>query len=116
MSLFVGRCTTKGRRSWQNTMSGRKETGVESTQERASRYLWNPMARMADVLGEQRVWCRGEGSTLINDAGREFVDGCGSLWYVLVGYGRDEIVDAAAAQMRQLPAWMIFGNNVTPAT
>src|SRR5439155_14049100 len=39
-----------------------------------------------------------------------------SLWYVLVGYGRDEIVEAVAAQMRQLPAWMIFGNNVTPAT
>ena len=84
------------------------------TQERASRYVWNPMTRMADVLGRQRVWVQGRGSLLYDEQGREFVDGCGSLWYANVGYGRDEIVDAVAAQMRRLPAWMMFGDNVTP--
>lgn len=86
---------------------------MTDTQDRASRYVWNPMTRMADVIGQQRVWVRGEGSLLFDESGRDFVDGCGSLWYANVGYGRDEIAAAAAEQMRTLPAWMLFGNNVT---
>ena len=43
---------------------------------------------------------------LYDEQGREFVDGCGSLWYANVGYGREEIVAAVAEQMRRLPAWI----------
>jgi putrescine aminotransferase len=35
---------------------------------------------------------------------------------VNVGYGRREIVDAVARQMELLPAWMLFGANVTVPT
>jgi putrescine aminotransferase len=89
---------------------------MSDTRDRANRYVWNPMTRMADVLGRQRVWVRGEGSTLFDEEGRAYLDGCGSLWYANVGYGRQEIVDAVARQMELLPAWMLFGPNVTVPT
>ena len=82
----------------------------------ASRYVWNPMSRMSDVFGRQRIWVRGEGSRLFDSEGRSFIDGCASLWYVNVGYGRSEIVDAVSRQMLELPAWMLFGPNVAPVT
>jgi putrescine aminotransferase len=83
---------------------------------RGSRHVWNPMSRMSDVLDRQRVWVRGEGSLLFDEDGRAFIDGCASLWYANVGYGRREIVEAVERQMSELPAWMLFGPNLTPAT
>lgn len=74
------------------------------------------MSRMSDVFGQQRIWVRGEGSRLFDAEGRSFIDGCASLWYVNAGYGRSEIVDAVTRQMSALPAWMLFGPNVAPAT
>lgn len=82
----------------------------------ADRHVWNPMSRMSDVEGKQRVWVRGEGSRLYDQEGRSFIDGCASLWYVNVGYGRREIIDAVERQMSALPAWMLFGPNVTLPT
>jgi adenosylmethionine-8-amino-7-oxononanoate aminotransferase len=51
---------------------------------------------------------RGEGARVYDAAGKEYVDGMASLWYMNVGYGRDEIVDAIAEQMRRLPAYNTF--------
>jgi putrescine---pyruvate transaminase len=41
-------------------------------------------------------------------AGVEYVDGMASLWYANVGYGRAEIADAVAAQIRQIAAFSCF--------
>lgn len=89
---------------------------MSDTRARGSAHVWNPMSRMSEVLGRQRVWVRGHGSTLVDEDGREFIDGIASLWYVHAGYGRDEIVDAATRQLRELPGWMLFGPNLTPVT
>ena len=51
---------------------------------------------------------RGEGATVWDDEGRDYVDGMASLWYCNVGHGRAEIVDAVAAQMRELAAYHTF--------
>jgi putrescine---pyruvate transaminase len=51
---------------------------------------------------------RGEGATVWDADGRDYVDGMASLWYCNVGHGRDEIVDAVAAQMRRLAAYHTF--------
>jgi len=45
---------------------------------------------------------RGEGTHVWDAAGRRYLDGRSGLWAVLVGYGRSEIVDAVAAQLRTL--------------
>jgi adenosylmethionine-8-amino-7-oxononanoate aminotransferase len=51
---------------------------------------------------------RGEGALVFDDAGKEYVDAMGSLWYANVGHGRAEIADAAAAQMRKLASYSCF--------
>jgi putrescine aminotransferase len=85
-----------------------------STRDDASRHLWNPMCRLPDILDRQRVLVRGEGSTVYDEDGRGYIDAQGSLWYASVGYGREEIVRATAEQMRNLHAYGLFGDIVTP--
>ena len=48
------------------------------------------------------VWVRGEGTDLIDADGRRYVDAMSGLWNVTLGYGRRELVDAAARQMTEL--------------
>ncbi len=50
----------------------------------------------------QLVFASGKGATLTDVDGREYIDGMASLWNVNVGYGRTELADAAAAQMKAL--------------
>jgi adenosylmethionine-8-amino-7-oxononanoate aminotransferase len=69
---------------------------------------------MADMNAVQRsgelVLERGEGSHVWDDAGNRYVDSAGGLWYANAGYGRTEIADAAAAQMRKLHAYSHYGD------
>ncbi len=44
-----------------------------------------------------------KGATIIDENGHKLIDGFAGLWCVNVGYGHDSIVEAAAAQMRELP-------------
>jgi 4-aminobutyrate---pyruvate transaminase len=48
------------------------------------------------------VWVRGEGTELIDADGKRYVDAMSGLWNVTLGYGRRELVDAAAKQMGEL--------------
>jgi len=56
----------------------------------------------APGLAPQLLFERGSGSTLVDLAGRTYVDAMAGLWNVNVGYGRAELADSAAAQMRDL--------------
>src|SRR5437868_14996451 len=47
-------------------------------------------------------WVAGHGSVLVDQSGREFLDGLAGLWNVVVGHGRAELGDAAARQMTKL--------------
>ena len=51
---------------------------------------------------------RGEGIYVFDEDGRRYLDAAASLWYMNVGYGRDEIVDAMSEQARKLPAFHAF--------
>ena len=57
-----------------------------------------------------RLMTRGAGCRLVDTAGREYVDALAGLWCVNVGYGRDEIADAADRQMRRLPYYHAFAS------
>jgi putrescine aminotransferase len=48
------------------------------------------------------------GSTLVDEAGRELLDGLAGLWCTNVGHGRAEIAEAAAEQMRRLAFYPSF--------
>ncbi|HEY1315967.1 MAG TPA: aminotransferase class III-fold pyridoxal phosphate-dependent enzyme [Gaiella sp.] len=73
--------------------------------------FWHPVADMSAVaaVGEL-ILERGEGVHVWDESGRRYLDATGGLWYCNVGYGRDEIVDAAMAQMRRLPAYSHYGD------
>ncbi|PIB25706.1 hypothetical protein BFP76_00835 [Amylibacter kogurei] len=56
-----------------------------------------------------------EGIYLYDGAGRKFIDGPGGMWCVQIGYGRQEMADAIAAQAMKLPYASPFTNATEPA-
>jgi putrescine aminotransferase len=67
-------------------------------------------------LGQRgtRVITRAEGVYLYDAEGRQLLDGMSGLWCVAVGYGRQELVEAAARQMAELPYYNSFFQCSTP--
>lgn len=61
-----------------------------------------------------RVIVKGEGVWLTNSDGNRIMDGMAGLWNVQVGHGRQEIVDAVAAQMRELSYYNTFFKTTHP--
>ena len=57
---------------------------------------------------------RGEGAYVWDAAGRRFLDGIGGLWFANVGFGRRELIDAAAEQLARLPQYSYFTNLANP--
>src|SRR6266550_1940582 len=57
----------------------------------------------------QLIFMSGSGATLTDVEGREYVDGMASLWNVNVGYGRVELAEAAATQMKSLAFSSAYG-------
>lgn len=55
-----------------------------------------------------RVITRAKGVYLTDSEGEQILDAMAGLWCVNVGYGRDELADAAARQMRELPYYNTF--------
>lgn len=55
-----------------------------------------------------RIITRAEGCYIYDADGKRILDGMSGLWCVNAGYGRDELVEAAARQMRQLPYYNNF--------
>ena len=70
--------------------------------------FWHPFAEMSKVQHAPFVVDRGEGIYVYDESGRQYLDAAASLWYMNVGYGREEIIDAMAAQLRKLPAFHAF--------
>ena len=55
-----------------------------------------------------RVITSANGVWLKDSNGEEIIDGMAGLWCVNIGYGRDELADAAARQMKELPYYNTF--------
>jgi putrescine---pyruvate transaminase len=71
--------------------------------------FWHPFADMHAVRGHEFIIERGDGAYVWDAEGNRYLDGTASLWCVNVGHGRTEIVEAAAAQMRELASYSCFG-------
>ncbi len=55
-----------------------------------------------------RVITRAKGVYLTDSEGHDILDAMAGLWCVNIGYGRDELADVAARQMRELPFYNTF--------
>jgi putrescine---pyruvate transaminase len=81
----------------------------------AERAFWNPMANMGAIRERATVTVvRGEGATVWDDAGNAYLDAIASLWYCMVGHGRPELADAAAAQLRRLESYQTYERYTSP--
>ena len=70
---------------------------------------WHPFTDHTTLTDtELRVITQGDGCYIWDGDGNRILDGMAGLWCVNVGYGRQEIVEAAADQMRQLPYYNTF--------
>lgn len=63
-----------------------------------------------NALGQKgaRVIARAKGVFLTDTDGQEILDGMAGLWCVNVGYGREELAEAAARQIRELSYYNTF--------
>ena len=59
---------------------------------------------------------RGQGVWVYDNAGKAYIDGMAGLWCTALGHGNEELVEAAAAQMRKLSFGHLFsGKSHDPA-
>jgi adenosylmethionine-8-amino-7-oxononanoate aminotransferase len=73
--------------------------------------FWHPVSDMYAVSRSgELVLDRAEGVYVWDEQGRRYLDGTAGLWYCNVGYAREEIAAAAAAQMRRLHAYSHYGD------
>jgi adenosylmethionine-8-amino-7-oxononanoate aminotransferase len=78
-------------------------------------HLIHPLHHPTDHL-EPMVYVKGSGATITDINGREFIDGLAGLWNVNVGHGRQELAQAAAAQMSELAYYSAYaGSSNLPA-
>ncbi|WP_069385020.1 aspartate aminotransferase family protein [Halomonas caseinilytica] len=68
------------------------------------------------ALGEEgsRVVTHAEGVYIHDSEGNRILDGMAGLWCVNLGYGRRELVEAATAQLEQLPYYNTFFKTTHP--
>ena len=85
--------------------------------------LWNKDRRYVVHPWEPLETGRDEGSMIIAEAegiyvydsdGEKYIDGPGGMWCVQIGYGRDEMADAVAEQIRRMPYYSPFTHFGTP--
>jgi adenosylmethionine-8-amino-7-oxononanoate aminotransferase len=67
------------------------------------RYIWHPFTQMQDYMDmEPLVIERGDGCYLIDVSGNKYIDGVSSLWVLVHGHGKKELVDTIEKQSKIL--------------
>lgn len=70
---------------------------------------FHPFSTQTDLAARgARVITGGKGVFLRDSEGEEILDAMAGLWCVNIGYGREELAEAAARQMRELPYYNTF--------
>ncbi|MFT3900210.1 MAG: aminotransferase class III-fold pyridoxal phosphate-dependent enzyme [Gordonia sp. (in: high G+C Gram-positive bacteria)] len=79
--------------------------------------LWHGFADMGAVTSSGPfVITRGEGVTVYDDAGKEYLDATAGLWFTNVGHGRTEIAEAVAKQLSTIAHYSNFGDFASDTT
>ncbi len=62
------------------------------------------------------VMVQGDGCAVIDDAGNRYIDAASALWCASLGFSNQRLIDAATAQMQQLPYYHNFMGRVAEPT
>ena len=73
---------------------------------------WTDFATFKEEGSE--VMAEADGVYVYNAEGERYMDGIGGLWCVNIGYGRDEMAQAMADQVRRIPYYSTFTHLTTP--
>jgi len=76
-------------------------------------YLIHPQHHPSEHQ-DPHIWISGQGITLTNFEGLTYIDGLSGMWNVYVGHGRQELVDAAAHQMKTLAFATAYAGSTNP--
>jgi putrescine aminotransferase len=91
------------------------ERATRDWQELDSRHYLHPFTDFRSLAAEgSRVITRADGVHLYDSDGVEILDAMSGLWCVNIGYGRNELADVAARQMRELPYYNSFFKSAHP--
>jgi putrescine aminotransferase len=74
----------------------------------ATTRFWHPFADMGAVSRDELLIVRGEGVHVFDADGNRYLDATASLWFSIIGLGREEVADAVADQIRTLEAYSTF--------
>jgi 4-aminobutyrate--pyruvate transaminase len=79
-------------------------------------YYFHPAtnARRHEAVGPMIIE-RGEGVSVYDDQGKDYIEGLAGLWSVAVGFGEERLAKAAYEQMRKLPYYHSFSHKSHPA-
>lgn len=80
-------------------------------------HAFHPMADPKDTIANPPpIIMKGDGVYVTDLDGRRMIDCQGGLWCVNAGYGREEIIEAIYAQLKELPYYTLFpGSANAPA-
>ncbi len=80
------------------------------------KYIWHPFTQMQDyTLESPLIIERGEGCTLTDIDGREYLDGVSSLWTNVHGHRKQKIDNAVKAQLDRVAHSTLLGLSNVPA-
>jgi putrescine aminotransferase len=91
------------------------KTKTQDFQSRDHRHYFHPFTDHKE-LGEvgTRIITDANGVYIQDSEGNRILDGMAGLWCVNLGYGRQDLVDAASQQMQQLPYYNSFFQTAHP--
>jgi putrescine---pyruvate transaminase len=98
-----------------STSSGKARSTEDWQRSDAAHHLHAFVDQKALNAEGPRVMVRGEGVYLWDNDGKRYIDGMSGLWCTNVGYGRAELVEAAARQMSTLSYYNMFFHTTHPA-
>ena len=82
---------------------------LSNLQTRAVETLIHPYSNQATIRETgPLVIERGKGVYIYDTEGKQYLEGMAGLWCTALGYDNEELVEAAAAQMRKLPFGHLF--------
>jgi adenosylmethionine-8-amino-7-oxononanoate aminotransferase len=94
-------------------MKALQSEGKQSLEQKDRTYVWHHISPYREE-GAPMIVEKGEGSWVTDHQGNRFLDGMSGLWCVNVGYGREELAEAASEQLKKM-AYTPMTNSHSPA-
>lgn len=77
------------------------KTEAQTLVEKDRQNVWHHISPYVEK-SPPMIWAKGEGAWVTDHEGNRYLDGMSGLWCVNVGYGREELAQAAYEQMKEL--------------